>query len=152
MGMDIAVKLIYGYKIPLSVAFESFLNSEIVNSDDYQLTCEKDCKDEIIENHIKSSALKNILTGTDVGDCGDCGDWNMYILTSSQDDCEPNTSYFYLFNKRQELYSGRAPDYESGKVDMQFQEPGIKTLLTEVPLSNDCKWEYDLHWVVESSW
>lgn len=131
MGHDIEVCLIHGYKICL--ANQNFLDTSILEGDDYQLIHEPDCRDELIETYVIHDMLKDFLQ------CNP--EWNIYVLTSSQEDPDLENSWFFVYDKRQQLFYGRAPDYETGLVEMQFQE---RTPLLGV--------EYKHHWIVEGSW
>ena len=78
--------------------------------------------------------------------------WNLYILTSTQEDFEGN-SYLFLYNKSQELHSGRIPDYETGIIEI-ITEPSheIFKSLHEIFLPDSYSWVYNLHWIIEGSW
>ena len=147
MGRNTEVALFYGFRIPLNLAFESkLLKSDIVDSYDYQLISWNEKRDEVITKYVISPILKNILKDKQ---------WNLYILTSSQDDCDPNTSYLFLYNKRQELTS-ESPDYETGIIDATLNNGNdIVDRLTKIPLQQlqmPFSWDYHGHWVVETSW
>lgn len=146
MGLDVDVHLLHGFKIPLSIAFDSeLINRCIVDGDDYQLIHDPESRDELIDTHVISRALKKILNTKR---------WNIYILTSSQDKCNPETSYFYLFDNRQTLFCGNAyssPDYATGKIEIPSPQDETVISLDKVPLT-DGEWEYNVHWIVESSW
>ena len=137
MGSDVEVYLLHGFKLPLSVAFKSkLIDPNILNSDDYQLIGEDELRNCIIDKYVVNDALKNILKDK----------WNIYILTSSQDDPDIDKSYFFLYDKRQELFYGSSPDYETGEV-IFANSPEISEL-SEILLS-DAEWTYNIHWVVE---
>ena len=129
MGYDVTVQIIHGFKIPLSEAFKlDILDSDILESDDYQLIDEPDCKEEIIKNHVKSEdILKIINKGWDI--------------TSSQEDADPESSYMFLYDKNQIICSGKIPDYETGVVDNN-----------QICEHNFRSYEYKIHWIVESSY
>jgi hypothetical protein len=134
---DINVQILHGYKLKLSVAFESkLLDPDILTDDWYQLIRYEEYRDECIEKYVISDDLTEMLKDKK---------WNIYILTSSQEDCDPDTSYCFIFNKEQELFNGNAPDYETGTVEL-FQEQ---------PTNDNDSMEgqkYDIHWIVESSY
>lgn len=147
MGFDINVHLLHGFKLQLSIAFDlNLLNREIIYTDDYQMLNFNEQRDEIIERNIISPILKEILQS---------GTWNIYILTSSQDDSDPNTSYMFLYNKQQELAYGTPPDYETGLVEFNESLEIIEKCsesLQKIILADPHTWQYSLHWIVESSW
>ncbi|GAG89273.1 unnamed protein product [marine sediment metagenome] len=145
MGTDINVKILHGFKIPLSVSFDlKILDQKILDEDDWQLLGEPDYRDEIIENNVTSDTLKNILSDSS---------WNLYILTSTQEDFDIEHSYLILYNKSQELYYGCTPDYETGTVEpLDAEISEITKSLNEITLPNPHSWEYNLHWIVEGSW
>ncbi len=145
MGTDIKVYLLQGFKLPLSVAFKlKLLDPEILNSDDYQYLSYNYTEKKIVDKHVISPILKEILKDK----------WQISILTSSQDDSDPDTSYLFLFNWSQEIHSGRFPDYKTGKVNKPFHGSEIiakcKSDLNKI--SATYLWNYDLHWVVEGSY
>ena len=147
MGFDISVKLIYGYKIVMSKVFElNLISPSIMDEDDWQLISEPETKNEIIDTHVTSETLKMIL---------ESGEWNIYILTSTQEDSKPDQSYVFLYNKHENLVSSGAPDYVTGLVDTQYNANNLdeieRRLKEKHPqLSNELN--YNIHWVVESSW
>ena len=145
MGTDVSVKLIYGFKIMLSKAFElNLISPNIMDEDDWQLISEVEYKNEIVETHVKSEVLKVILESG----------WDVYILTSTQEESNPEKSYMFIYNKKTDLVSSGLPDYVTGIVDVNYD--GVfsdveKTLKDKHPqLNSDLK--YDIHWIVESSW
>ena len=148
MGFDIKVHLLIGFKLQLNIAFESkLIKPEIVDGDEYQMIGEPECRDEIIEDYIISNRLKEFLKNKQ---------WNIYILTSSQEDSDPEKSYFYIYNYQQVIQSGAAPDYKTGELD-EFccqgeYESAVQFLGEEVQLSGDYDWDYQNHWIVESSY
>jgi len=145
MGTDIKVYLLQGFKLPLSVAFKlKLLDPEILSSDDYQYLSYNYTEKEIVDKYVISPILKEILKDK----------WQISILTSSQDDSDPDTSYFFILNWSQQIHSGRIPDYETGKVNKPFHgsEMIAKCKSDLMDISATYLWEYDLHWVVEGSW
>jgi hypothetical protein len=156
MGFDINVYLINGFKIPLHVAFEyNLLNREIMNSDDYQLIDEPECKRDIIERNVKSDILKELLLNYDY--------WNLYILTSSQIEMDEHNSYLFLYDTKTICSQGTPPDYATDIVPNEIQrEWSVKNILslpslhylhnlTKIELPPPFEWHSELHWVVESS-
>lgn len=144
MGLDIHVQLFCGYRIPLSVAFDSnLIDPEILNTDDYQLISDEEYRDEIIEKWVKSDMLKHILKDTE---------WNLFILTSSQTDANPEESDLYLYNLREQLFYDRAPDYTCGEVDIQYDKMNGTQQVFNISLNGGEEWDYKMHWVLESSW
>lgn len=138
MGTDIIAHLLYGFKITLSQAFETgLLRPEIMEDDDWQLVGEKDCRHEIIDRHVGSPLLSALLEN---------GEWNLYILASTQSDCDPAASFLFIHNRRDILYSGRIPDYECGVIDAHHAERISALVLPGMEV------EYAIHWVVEGSW
>ena len=136
MGTDIIVHLIHGYKITLAQAFElGLLRSEIMDGDDWQLVGDAEERDEIIDRHVISPQLRALLESSE---------WNLYILTSTQSDCDPLSSFLYVYNRRDVLYSGRIPDYESGIIDAWHSDGHLNIPGADV--------KYAVHWVVEGSW
>ncbi len=139
MGFDIDTYLLYGFKIPLSVAFKSnLLDPNVVNSDDYQLMDEE----EVINRNILSPIIKEILKNDK---------WNVYILTSSQDDANPETSYFFLYDKKDLLYS-ETTDYGTEEIENPNEDEEVTKLLNNKISTPDNSWVYKLHYVIESSW
>ena len=135
---DLEIQILHGYKLKLSVAFEyKLLDPEILSSDDYQEISFEEHRDEIIEKWVISDNLIEILKDKK---------WNIYILTSSQEDSDPDTSYFFLFNKKQELCSGQVNDYETGPVEIWIDENDQLP-----PLIKKEEWNFDIHWIIESS-
>lgn len=150
MGFDIHVHLFGGFKIPLSNAFDSnILSPNIMDEDGYQLITEDEYKNELINTHVLSEDLRNILLDED-------NSWNIYIITSSQYDFDFEQSYFILCDSHQDLVNGRIPDYKVGSVtDVAHVCDGflgeIWNKIRQIPLK-DIEWEYKMHWVVESSY
>ena len=70
--------------------------------------------------------------------------WDIYILTSSQTDSDPELSYFFLYNKQQVLLD-QVNDYETGIV-----EPLSNQALNCLPEVE--KHGYHIHWVAEYSY
>ncbi len=143
--VDINAQILHGFRLPLSVAFESkLLDPQIICSDDYQIINFVDeSRDEVIDRNVISPILMKVLEGQ----------WNIYILTSSQDEFNPDSSYFFLYDKRQELHCGHPPDYKTGQVGMDFQEPTETVqILSNVFLPETYSWKYNLHWIIESDW
>lgn len=141
MGFDVSVKLIYGFKIVLTKAFElNLISPEILDGDDWQLIQESDCRDEIIERHVTSGTLKSLL---------ETGEWNLYILASTQEDQNPDASYLFIYNRCDNLYNGRCPDYKTGNIDGNF--PNVHDRLKQ---TYKLLWDtnYEIHWVLEGSW
>ena len=134
MGFDLEVYLLYGYKLSLAEAF-TLIKPGILDEDDWQVMGDSNYRDEIIERYVTSPDLKAILNGE--------GGWNIRILTSTQEECDPDNSYFFLYNKREELYSGGCPDYETGEIPSSNELEGALFLQ---------KWKYSAHWIVEGSW
>jgi hypothetical protein len=137
MGTDVIAHLLYGFKITLSQAFETgLLSPDIMDSDDWQLVGEKDFRDEIIDRHVLSSELRAFLVN---------GQWNLYILSSTQSDCDPATSFLFIHNIQKTLYCGQVPDYTTGVIPHHTEK--ISTLV--IP---GMQVEYAVHWVLEGSW
>jgi len=149
MGFDIHVHLFGGFKIPLSEAFDSnILSSKIMDEDGYQLIEDDKYKSDIINEHVLSEDLKNVLLD-------ERNDWNIYIVTSSQYDFDFERSYFILCDSHQDLINGRIPDYQVGSVtDVAYDcntTPQIWEIITNIPLKTKT-WKYNIHWVIESSY
>ncbi len=143
--VDINAQILHGFRLPLSVAFESnLLDPQIICSDDYQIISFDESRDEVIDRNVISPILRKVLEG---------GQWNIYILTSSQDESNPDSSYFFLYDKRQELHCGHPPDYKTGQIRLDFQEPTETVqILSNVFLPDTYSWKYNLHWIIESDW
>ena len=140
MGLDIDVKILHGFKIPLSVCFSlNILNDEILLSDDWQELDNPESRDPWVLSSVFQKILKD-------------NNWNLYILTSSQEDSDPEKSYLFLYEKSQELYSGRITDYETGVIQPVTENEEILKLLNEIPLPKLYSWKYNIHWIVEGSW
>jgi hypothetical protein len=143
MGTDIHVQLLYGYKITLLQAFDAgLLRPEIMEDDDWQLIGDVECRDEIITRHVLSPQLRELLEN---------GEWNLHILASTQIDCDPATSFLFIHNKRDVLYSGRVPDYECGVVNSAQTINGAHSSVLDIHIPG-LNVEYAVHWVVEGSW
>ena len=149
MGFDINVYILCGYKIPLNVAFEyNLLDPAIMDGDDWQLTDEFSCRNDIIERQVTSPILKNFLL--------DNQDMNLYILTSTQEDFDIPNSYLYLYDGKTVCCQGSPPDYSTGVIDRDLRTKNLvfpdHYALLEIPMPDTFKWSSDLHWIVESSW
>jgi hypothetical protein len=152
MGFDINVYLLEGIKIPLDIAFEyKLLDPAILESDDYQIIDDPDCRNEIIERHVISESLKTFLLGYE--------NWNLYILTSSQNDCNISKSYLFLYTQKRVCCQGRAPDYATDVIEPTLEwsahnlyKEHYLHALTNVSMPETFEWRCKLHWVVESSW
>jgi len=133
MGTDVLMCLLYGFKITLSQAFETgLLRPEIMDDDDWQLIAEEDYRVVLIDRHVISPQLRALL-GT--------GEWNLHILSSTQGKCDPAASFLFIYNRLDELYVGRVPDYETGVIGAHP--------LTEISVFGI---EYAVHWIVQGSW
>lgn len=152
MGFDVLFYLLNGFKISLKVAFDNqLLDPGILDSDDYQMIDDPDSRTEIITRWVQSEPLKEfLLNHHDMG-------WNLYILTSSQDAADIQTSYLFLYNQKTVCCSGKPPDYATDIIETSARIQDLDNLpeghylreLLQIPLS---VWESDLHWIVESSW
>ena len=147
MGFDIHIHLFGGFKIPLSEAFDSnLLSPKIMDEDDYQLITEDEYKNELINTHVLSEDLRNILLDEQ-------SSWNIYIVTSSQEDFDYDKSYLILYNCHQDLINGKIPDYQVGSViDIGCDRDTMDIWEKITRIRNSLKWEYKMHWVVESSY
>lgn len=153
MGYDIYVCLLHGFKIPLRVAIEcDLINKDILESDDYQLISDAECRDQIITQWVMSQPLREFLL--------EYNTWNLYILTTSQGDPDIDNSYLFLYDEKIECCNGKAPDYATNTVNIPDFIRSISDLLEEhylrkllkIKMPPDWSWNSDLHWVVESSW
>lgn len=136
MGTDIIVHLFYGYKMSLSEAFDGGLIAPgIMDGDDWQLVDDADYREEIIGRHVTSPQLCRLLLS---------GEWNIHIVASTQEVCKPGASFLFIYNRREVLYSGRVPDYETGVVPAAT----ANTIEGLIPGVGD----YAVHWAVEGSW
>jgi hypothetical protein len=129
------------------------LSPEIMNGDDYQLIYEITERDAIISRHVMSNILKYILS---LKNSTNSYIWNLYILTSTQTNCDPSESYLFLYDKRQELYSGRSVDYKTVEIeDTQIDETlglsreSVRMNLYQM-LGGDPK--YKKHAIIITSW
>ena len=144
MGLDIHVQLLCGYRVPLNIAFDSnLIDPDILNSDDYQLISDENYRDKLIEKWVTSDMLKHILQDKE---------WNLFILTSSQTDANPEESYLYLYNIIQQLFYERAPDYACGEVDIRYKKMNGTDQVFNIELNGGTEWVYKMHWVLDSSW
>lgn len=140
---DLNAQILHGFRLPLSVAFDAdLLDPSIVLSDDYQLINEETERDGVIDRNVKSDVIKDLLNNG----------WNIYILTSSQDEADPDTSYFFLYNHSQEMFCGEAPDYETGEINTNKLGINYETIQTLNNLGLDGPWEYKSYWLIESSY
>lgn len=141
MGFDAHFALIHGYKIRL--AGQNILDLSILEGDDYQLIHEPEYRDELIERYVLDVELKKFL--------GEHKNWNVYVLTSSQSYPDLENSYFYLYDYRQILFTGRIPDYTSGTTGRVW-EP--KNEIEGIPFKTFglSYHPYQQHWIVEGSW
>ena len=136
MGLDITVVLLCGYKIKLSDVFESgLIDSEIMSGDEWQFLDEDECKVEVLE-FILCPKLKQMLNSSV---------WKGYILSSTQSECDWETSYLYIYNNREMLYYGCVPDHANGVVSVETADN------IPIDLDVDCG-PYAIHWVVSGSW
>lgn len=152
MGYDVNFYLLNGIKIPLDIAFEyKLIDSDILESDDYQLIDDPEYRDEIIERQVISNLLKKFLL--------DNKEWNLYILTSSQYDADVSKSYLFLYDKKTICCQGRAPNYATDVIEPTLEwsaenlfEEHYLHQLTKISMPETFEWRCKLHWVVESSW
>ncbi len=148
MGFEIRVQLLRGFKLTLSKAFQlGLLYPEIMENDDYQLISDyiENKDQENIDRCISSQKLKDIIY------CKTLNPWNIYILTSSQENPDLLNSYVFLYNWRQILSTGRVPDYEtyivSNRIDDYDTPPEIWT-----KIKNLFDIDYHVHYLIESSY
>lgn len=132
MGLDIHVSLLWGYKLGV----DGLIDPGIFGTDDYQMTLESEYRNPIISKWVIDPKLKEFLQTHPT--------WNFYILTTSQGKSDPTKSSVFLFDKKQELYSGRVCDYETGEVDIDPSDTA--------PIQWHSGVDYRLHWIVESDW
>lgn len=143
MGFDISIRLIYGFKIILSEAFDiGLLSSNILDGDDWQLISDSEYRNEMIDQHVLSNQFKSILSN---------GEWDLYILTSTQEEQNSDNSYLFLFNKMETLAQG-TPDYKTGVVDIQHKDYSEPEKILKATYPELMDMSYQLHWVVETSW
>lgn len=142
MGFDTSVYIFDGYKIPLQVAFDNgLLNPDIVNGDDYQLIDDPDCRDGAIERNVLNSVLKNFLM--------EYKNWNLYILTSSQEDCDASKSWMFLYEHKTIYAEGSPEDYSCGVV-CKYTNQLYPSILNDIPIPFG--WKRENHITIESSW
>lgn len=140
MGTDIIVHLLYGHKMTLSAAFENgLIYPGIMDEDDWQLVDDAEYREEIIGRHVTSPQLSEMLQG---------GEWNIRIVASTQEVCKPEDSFLFIYNRREILYSGRVPDYETGVVPSPTATADDVAVVNLIPAVG----VYAAHWVVEGSW
>ena len=138
MGIDIDLYLIHGFKLPLSLAFKSMLiDPEIMHNAEYQLISEDNYRDDIIKRQITSTIIKDFLLSNKK--------WNIYILTTSQGDCDPEKSFLFLYDKKEYLCD-EIYDYKTGVVEPI--EPSVPVVLSDFLDKYTC--QYNLHWIFES--
>lgn len=77
-------------------------------------------------------------------------DWNIYILSSTQNEQIPEKSYLFLYNRKEDLVTGGIPDYKTGEIDTNIN---INLDLTESLSYVITMFEpYHIHWIVDCSW
>lgn len=131
---DIEAVLIHGYKLRLS-DWTKDLDLSVLDGDDWQIFHEEEDKEELIKKYVTGKDLQDWLLVHPA--------WNLYFLTSTQDDPDPDNSFVYIFDKIQSLYYGQVPDYETGEINISFEVP------TDGPPLDV---SYQQHWVVTGGW
>lgn len=136
MGVDISVKLLYGFKVKLSDVFNlGLLNPDILEGDAWQMLDEEGPIDEFVT----SPALKSLLKK-----------WNLYILSSTQNEHKPVDSYLFIYN-RIETLCDEIVDYTTRQVDtnVDFAKEDLQAFKI---ILNNAILEYGIHVVIEGSW
>lgn len=135
MGTDIKVTMVHGYRYGLVELYErGWLDPSIVECDDWQIIHESTGEErvELIRRYVVDGFIANELIAKGL---------NVMIVTSSQYESDPEVSYVFFFDKREQVYYGRVPDYVTRECHIVF-EPQPHFLGTH----------YKQHWVVEGSW
>lgn len=110
MGRDIRVKLIYGYRISLAEAFENeWLSPSIIEGDDWQLLDEL-VREEWVNLYIPCEELRDFLIERK-------DEWGAYILSSMQDECDPEASFLYIYNNMVDI------DTDSDTLALEVSSP-----------------------------
>ena len=137
MGHDTEVILLQGFRIKLSEAFyKEWLDSSIMDDDDWQYLNMEEDLNEIIEKYVLNKYLKNLLG---VG-------WSLYILASTQENIDSDKSYLFIYIDKQEIdLSGEyvAEEINNDTEKIPFPEFPILGLKTE---------EWKLYCIVNTSW
>jgi hypothetical protein len=135
MGHDTNVFVLYGYKFKLSQVFESdWLDSSIMEDDDWQLVNMGEDNNSFFKKYVTNSILMEYLNNG----------WELYILSSLQEDCKSDESYMFLYSYMQELSCDN--EFETGEINMCPVDLGSVN-----KLGVDSS-EFKLHWVIQNSW
>lgn len=141
MGYDTTVFLLRGFKFVLADVFaRGWLDSSIMEEDDWQYLNMGDDMIEIVNKYVLNEEIKTMLLKDG---------WSLYILSSTQEDCNPDNSYLFIYSNKQDLEI--EGEYGTGEVE-SLTDSGCKLDFQQVLKLGLNPDDYKQHWVIETSW
>lgn len=139
MVVDTDIYLIRGFKLPLIQVFEkNWIDPSIMDEDNWQYLNMDEEYDLIINKYVLNDDLKILLEDG----------WRPYILSSTQDKCNPANSYLFIYLQKQDINTDN--EYDTGEIKpMEIIKIDNFDKIVKLGLNSQGLKQY---WIVKHSW